>query len=60
MKAKSREKNREIMADISPMVLASALANLSLIRLILGGDQSSIMARADSARDRQLARCWSV
>jgi len=48
------------MADISPMILASALANLSPTRPTLGGDQSSIMAKADSARERQLARCWLV
>ena len=48
------------MADISPMILASALANLSLTRPTSGGDRSSIMAKADSNRERQLARCWSV
>ena len=48
------------MVDISPMILASALANLSPTRLTSGGDWPSIMAKADSARERQLARFWSV
>ena len=37
LRTKSMKKNRGIIADISPMVIASALANLSLIRLISGG-----------------------
>ena len=46
------------MIDISPMIMALTLANLSSTKLASGGDRHQTMARADSARERQPARFW--
>ena len=43
------------MIDISPMILASALANLSSTESASGGDRHRTMARANSMRERHLA-----
>ena len=39
--------------DISPMILASALANLSSTKSAMGGDRHRAMARVDSTRERE-------
>ena len=44
------------MIDISPVILASTLANLSSTELASGGDRHRTMARANSARERHSAR----
>ena len=54
------KKNREIMAGVSPMILALALANLSPTGLASEGDRPWIMAKTDSIRERQMARFWLV
>ena len=41
--------------DISPVILASALANLSSTESAMGGDRHRAMARVDSARERHSA-----
>ena len=46
------------MIDMSPMILASALANLSSTELASGGDRHRTIAIADSVRDRQSVRFW--
>jgi len=50
------EKGSKVMTDVSPMVFASALANLSSTELASGGDRHRTMARANSARERHSAR----
>jgi len=44
--------------DISPIILASALANLSSTESAIGGDQHRAMPRVDSTRERHSARPW--
>ena len=46
------------MVGISPMILASSLANLSSTGSASEGDRHRTMARADSAMERQSARFW--
>ena len=43
------------MTEISPVILASVLANLSSTELASGGDRHRTMARANSTRERHLA-----
>ena len=50
------EKGAKDMIEVSPMIFASALANLSSTELASGGDRHRTMARADSARERHSAR----
>jgi len=46
------EKGAKVMTDVSPVILASALANLSSTESASGGDWHRTMARADSTRER--------
>ena len=50
------KRRQKVVVDISPMILASASANLSSTGLTSGGDRHRTMDRADSTRETQSAR----
>ena len=52
------KRRQKVVVGISPMILASASANLSSTESASEGDRCRTMARVDSAMERQPTRFW--